>query len=274
MNLKDKLTIWETINISRNPNRPKSLDYINLLFKNFEELHGDRKFSDDESIIAGIAFFENLPIAIIAQQKGSSLKENIQRNFGSPYPEGYRKALRIMKLAEKFNIPIISFIDTPGAYPGISSEERHISESIAVNIQTMSSLKTPIISFIIGEGGSGGALGIAVSDVTIMLENAYYSVISPEGCASILWKDKKYAPKAAELLKISSYELLENKIIDHIIKEPKDGAENNIEFIITQIREYLYNQIKILKKESIENLLNNRYIKYRKIGKFIIKNES
>ena len=272
MNSRDKFNISDIISISRKPSRPKSLDYINLLFKDFQELHGDRKFSDDESIITGIALFENFPIAIIGQQKGSTLKENIKRNFGSPYPEGYRKSLRIMELAEKFNIPVISFVDTPGAYPGIESEERHISESIAVNIKKMSSLKTPIISIIIGEGGSGGALGIAVSDITLMLENSYYSVISPEGCASILWKNKKYSNKAAELLKISSYELLENKIIDYIIKEPKNGAENNIEFVQKQIKEYLYNKITILKKESISNLLNNRYIKYRKIGKFIIKN--
>ncbi|MGB0743757.1 MAG: acetyl-CoA carboxylase carboxyltransferase subunit alpha, partial [Opitutales bacterium] len=195
------LTAWQRVQLSRHPKRPYSLDYIERIFTDFEELHGDRRFREDAAVVGGPAFLEGKPVMVIGQQKGRNTRDNLKRNFGCPHPEGYRKAMRLMEMAEKFNLPVITLIDTPGAYPGIGAEERHVAEAIAVNIRDMSALKVPIVTIVIGEGGSGGALGMAVADEVMILENGYYSVISPEGCAAILWKDRAAAPQAAEALK-------------------------------------------------------------------------
>lgn len=260
------LTPWQKIQLARHPRRPYALDYINAIFQDFQELHGDRSYKDDQAIIGGTATLNGEPVMIIAQQKGRSTKENILRNFGSPNPEGYRKALRLMKMAQKFNIPIISLIDTPGAYPGVESEERHVAEAIAVNIRDMSLLQVPIIAVIIGEGGSGGALGIAVADTVLILENAYYSVISPEGCAAILWKDRSHAPKAAEALKITADKLLELKIVDHIVPEPLGGAHNNPQEAAKELKNLIVSSLQELQAYSVTALIENRYSKYRQMG--------
>lgn len=267
-NIYKNLTTWQRVQLSRHPQRPYSLDYIDTIFENFQELHGDRLFQDDRAIIGGTATLDGEPVMIIAQQKGRNTKENLMRNFGSPNPEGYRKALRLMKLAEKFSIPIISLVDTPGAYPGIGAEERHVAEAIAVNIREMSVLKTPIIAVIIGEGGSGGALGIAVADSVFIFENAYYSVISPEGCAAILWKDRAFAPDAAEALKLSADKLLELNIVDKILKEPLGGAQNDPKEAENTLKKALLEELKVLKRKSADELLEARYQKYRKMGSF------
>src|SRR4051794_14214867 len=221
------LSAWDRIKIARHPKRPFSLDYLESAFTDFTELHGDRLFAEDRAVVGGFARLGPHKVVVIGTQKGRDTKENILRNFGSAHPEGYRKALRLMKIAEKFRLPILTLIDTAGAYPGIGAEERHIAEAIAVNLREMMLLEVPIIATVIGEGGSGGALGIGVADRVLILENAYYSVISPEGCAAILWKDRSAASKAAEALKITAKDLLEMKLVDEIIPEPLGGAHNN-----------------------------------------------
>jgi len=235
----------------------------------FVELRGDRNFADDRAIVGGIAKFENETVMVIGHQKGRTLQENMERNFGMPHPEGYRKALRIMKLAEKFSIPVISFIDTPGAYPGVGAEERGQAEAIAQNLKTMSELKVPIIVVIVGEGGSGGALGIGVGDKVLMLENAIYSVISPEGCASILWRDAAKAPEAAKALKLTARDLLELKVIDEIIDEPLGGAHRDIGFVGRQLAEKIKRYLSELKNLPVEDLLRERYQRFRQLGEFV-----
>src|SRR6476646_1000623 len=226
-NIFSDLSPWQRVQLARHPKRPFTLDYLVSAFSNFEELHGDRLYSDDRAIVGGFAKLGEHKVVVIGTQKGRDTKENIKRNFGSAHPEGYRKALRVMKLADKFGLPIISLIDTAGAYPGIGAEERHIAEAIAVNLREMMLLEVPILAAVIGEGGSGGALGIGVADRVLILENAYYSVISPEGCAAILWKDRAAAPKAAESLKITARNLLELGLVDDIVPEPLGGAHND-----------------------------------------------
>lgn len=262
------LTPWQKIKLSRHPNRPYALDYIQNLVTDFQELHGDRRFGDDPALIGGIGYFQKQPVMVLGQQKGRDIKENIRRNFGSPNPEGYRKALRLMQLAEKFSLPVVSLIDTPGAYPGVGAEERHVDEAIAVNLREMSILRTPILAIVIGEGGSGGALGIGVADRLFVLENAYYSVISPEGCASILWKDPAKAPEASEALKCSASDLKEFSIIDGIIKEPLGGAHNDPQACFQAVRKVLEEKIPILMRLPIEKLLEQRYQKFRNMGVF------
>ena len=258
-------SIMETLALARHIQRPTTLDFINLIFDNFIELHGDRFFADDKAMVGGIAFFEGIPVTVIGQQKGKNTKENIYRHFGMAHPEGYRKALRLMKQAEKFNRPIINLIDTPGAYPGIGAEERGQAEAIAKNLREMSDLKVPIISIITGEGGSGGALGIGVADKILMLENAVYSVISPEGCASILWKDPKKSKEAAENLKISAFDLLKLGLIDEIISEPEQGAHTGIEETANSLKTAIHLHLEKLLKFNPEELIENRYKKYRNI---------
>lgn len=266
--IHDKLTPWQKVQLARHPQRPYSLDYIHFLFEDFQELHGDRLYRDDPAIIGGTAFFEGNPVMVIGQQKGRSTKENLFRNFGCPHPEGYRKALRLMKMAEKFRMPIFTFVDTPGAYPGIGAEERHVAEAIAVNIREMSDLEVPIITTIIGEGGSGGALGVAVADRVLILENAYYSVISPEGCAAILWKDRSHAPRAAEALQITADKLLEQNIVDEIVPEPLGGAHSDPQTAAANLREALRKNLKTLKNQNISELVEQRYAKFRRMGVF------
>ncbi len=258
-------TAWEKVQIARQTDRPKTSDYIEALFDDFIELHGDRNFGDDKAIIGGIGILENIPVTVIGEQKGKNAKENIDRNFGMPEPEGYRKALRLMKQAEKFNRPIITFIDTPGAYPGIGAEERGQGEAIARNIMEMAGLKVPIICIVIGEGSSGGALAIGVGDRIVMLENAIYSILSPEGFASILYKDSTKAKEAAQTMKITAQDLKELNIIDHIIKESKEGIQNNFEKVIMELKKYIIKNIKELEKLGTNQLLVERYEKYRKI---------
>ncbi len=263
-----KLTAWQRVQLSRHPKRPYALDYVNSIFTNFTELNGDRSFGNDQALIGGFAFLEGKPVMIIAQQKGRDTKEKIRRNFGMPQPEGYRKALRLMKMAAKFDLPIICFIDTPGAYPGVKSEERHVSEAIAVNLREMASFKVPVIAIVIGEGGSGGALGIGVADRILILENAYYSVISPEGCAAILWKDRAAAPKAAEALKITSHDLEKLGIVDDVIDEPLGGAHRNPERTIEKVRQAIKKNLEALSELSKKELVEARYEKYRKMGEY------
>jgi acetyl-CoA carboxylase carboxyl transferase subunit alpha len=263
-----KLGIWERVQLSRHPRRPYAMDYVASLCTDFEEIHGDRLFGDDGAMVCGFAKFQNFPIAIVGQQKGRNVRENIQRNFGCPQPEGYRKALRTMRLAEKFSVPLLSLIDTSGAYPGVGSEERHVGEAIAVNIREMSILKTPIIGVVIGEGGSGGALGIGVVDRLLILENSYYSVISPEGCAAILWKDRARAPEAAEALRLDPKRLLHFGIADEILPEPLGGAHLDFEAMAKTLKKALIKYFKELTAISLENLLENRYKRYRSIGDF------
>lgn len=260
------ISAWDRVNIARKAERPKSLDYINKIFTNFIELHGDRYFGDDKSIIGGIAELDEIPVTVIGEQKGKNAKENIERNFGMPNPEGYRKALRLMKQAEKFNRPIITFIDTPGAYPGIGAEERGQGEAIAKNLFEMSQLKVPTISIVIGEGSSGGALALGVTDIIIMLENAIYSILSPEGFASILYKDSSKSSEAAEKMKITSKELKKLGVIDNIVKEPEDGAQEDFETVCQNLKDILKKYIKELSNKTQDELIEQRYEKYRKIG--------
>ena len=258
-----KITAWDRVMLARKPERPKSLDYIKYIFDDFMEFHGDRSFGDDKAIVGGIARIENMPVTVIGEQKGKNVKENMERNFGMPEPEGYRKALRLMKQAEKFKRPIITFIDTPGAYPGMGAEERGQGEAIAKNIMEMSSLKVPIICIIIGEGSSGGALAIAVGDKIVMLENAIYSILSPEGFASILYKDSSKAKEAAENMKATAKDLKSLGIIDKIIKEPEGGAQNDFEKVAKDIKKYILKSIKELDELSEKELIENRYKKFR-----------
>ena len=265
----DNLTPWQRVQVARHPLRPYTFDYIRYLTEDFTELHGDRYFSDDRAIITGFGKWEGeRKVAIIGHQKGRDTKENLLRSFGSAHPEGYRKALRIMKLAEKFSIPIISFIDTPGAYPGIGAEERGQAEAIAVNLMEMAGLATPIVVIVIGEGGSGGALGIGVGDRIYVLENAYYSVISPEGCAAILWKENSKTPEAAQALRLTARDLLDLGVIDGIIPEPLGGAHRDFEQTAENIRAAVNESLEILKPLSAKELLEKRYEKFRKMGVF------
>jgi acetyl-CoA carboxylase carboxyl transferase subunit alpha len=260
------LSPWQKVQIARHPKRPYALDYVDALFENFQELHGDRQYADDRALIGGTAFFQGQAIMVIAQQKGRDTKENIQRNFGMAQPEGYRKALRLMRLAEKFGLPVITFIDTPGAFPGIESEERHVSEAIAVNLREMAMLRVPSIAIVIGEGGSGGALGIGVTDRVLIFENSYYSVISPEGCAAILWKDRAAAPQAAEALKINADQLEKLGVVDEVIPEPFGGAHTDPKQAADALRGALVTHLKVLRALSTEQLLEARYDRYRHLG--------
>ncbi|QUI25556.1 acetyl-CoA carboxylase carboxyltransferase subunit alpha [Vallitalea pronyensis] len=255
---------WDKVQLVRMAERPTAEDYIHLIFDDFIELHGDRLYGDDQAIIGGIGKLNGMPVTVIGQQKGRTTKENIDRNFGMPHPEGYRKALRLMKQAEKFRRPIICFVDTPGAHCGIGAEERGQGEAIARNLYEMSMLKVPIISIVIGEGGSGGALAVAVSDQVWMLENAIYSILSPEGFASILWKDSKRAQEAAEVMKITADDLLELGIIEKIIEEPNGGAHNSLDEISEMLQDYLMQALGELGTLSQDELINKRYDRYRR----------
>ena len=263
-----KLTAWQISQLARHTQRPYTLDYIQGIFSDFQELHGDRAFADDPAIVGGLAKFEGQTVMVIGHQKGRDVKERQYRNFGMPRPEGYRKALRLYKLAEKFNIPIITLIDTPGAYPGIGAEERGQSEAIARNLYVMAELKTPIIGVIIGEGGSGGALALGVVDHLIMLENSTYSVISPEGCASILWKSADKASEAAETLGITSDRLKALGLVDHILNEPLGGAHRDPAAVMEKLRTVLIDELKSLKARSIPKLLERRLERLMSYGKF------
>ena len=263
------LTPWQRVQLARHSKRPYTLDYLQTTFSDFAELHGDRLFSDDRAIVGGFARLDDYKVVVIGTQKGRETKENILRNFGSAHPEGYRKALRLMRLADKFGLPIITLIDTAGAYPGIGAEERHIAEAIAVNLREMMLLEVPIIAAVIGEGGSGGALGIGVADRVLILENAYYSVISPEGCAAILWKDRAAAAKAAEALKITAKDLHELGLVDEIISEPLGGAHNDPATTAKTLKRHLLKHLKQLHKQSTTDRLKQRYDKYRSYGQFL-----
>ena len=267
------LGAWDRVKIARHPKRPFMLDYIALAFSDFSELHGDRAYADDRALIGGLAQLGDHKVVVIGTQKGRDTKENIRRNFGSAMPEGYRKALRLMQLAEKFRLPIISLIDTPGAYPGIGAEERHVGEAIAVNLREMMTLDTPIVAAVIGEGGSGGALGIGVADVVLMLENSYYSVITPEGCAAILWKERAAVAKAAEALKISAKELLTLGLIDEIVPESAGGAHNDAAETAGNLKSALLRHLEELKKVPNSDRLKMRYAKFRAYGQFTEKKE-
>lgn len=267
--LEDNLTPWHRISIARDNNRPTAKDYIERIITSFIELHGDRTFSDDSAVLCGLGELEGIPVTIIAEQKGKSTKENIKRNFGMPHPEGYRKALRFMKSAEKFNRPIICFIDTPGAFCGVGAEERGQGQAIAQNLLEMFNLKVPIISIVIGEGGSGGALALGVADRVLMLKNSVYSILSPEGFATILWKDSTRAKEAANVMKVTSLDLKKYGIIDSIIEENDSDGELNLEKIAKDMKNYFIQQIKILKDYNPEKLMDMRYEKYRKMGEFI-----
>jgi acetyl-CoA carboxylase carboxyl transferase subunit alpha len=264
-----KLTSWQKTQIARHPQRPNTDDYIAMIFEDFTELHGDRLFGDDKSMIAGLARLEGRSVIVIGHQKGKSVKERITRNFGMPHPEGYRKALRIMQLAEKFNKPIITFVDTPGAYPGVGAEERGQSEAIARNLLVMSQLKVPIISVVIGEGGSGGALAISVADRLLMLEYSIYSVITPEGCAAILWNDAAKTAEAAEALKMTASDLLQLKMIEEVIPEPSGGAHRDPQKVAETVSKTVCKQLSALEAIPPEERLLQRYNRLRKIGTFI-----
>lgn len=261
--MSKKIKAWDRLTIARMVERPNAEDYIKLIFNNFFELHGDRNYRDDKAIIGGIGLLEYIPVTIVGIQKGKNLKENMERNFGSPYPEGYRKALRLMKQAEKFKRPIICFINTSGAYCGVEAEERGQGEAIARNLLEISQLTVPIISIIIGEGGSGGAIALACGDRVWALENSIYSILSPEGFASILLKDPSKAQEVSEIMGITSYDLLEKGIIEKIIKEPAGGAQNDINFVANEIKTNLINEIKLLQSKTVRELLNQRYLRFR-----------
>lgn len=262
------LTPWQRVQIARHTNRPFMLDYVALAFTDFYELHGDRHIGDDASMPGGFARIGNQRVVVIGHQKGRDTKENLKRNFGSAHPEGYRKALRLMKLAEKFGLPVITLIDTPGAFPGIGAEERNIAEAIAFNLREMMLLKVPVIAVVLGEGGSGGALGIGVADRVLMLENAYYSVISPEGCAAILWKHRKHAPEAAEAMKLVAPDLKKLNLIDDVVQEPTGGAHHNHQATADAFKATVLNHLEELKKLSVQKLLDQRYEKFRAFGEW------
>ena len=263
------LSPWETVQVARHQDRPYTRDYLNLVFDEFVELHGDRKFGDDRAMLTGFAKLEDQKVMVIGHQKGRTVKERTECFFGCAHPEGYRKAMQKMQLAAKFKLPVICFIDTPGAYPGVGAEERGQAWVIAENMYEMSRLETPIICIVIGEGGSGGALGIGVGDRVAMLEHSYYSVISPEGCAGILWKSHEHAPKAADALKFTSKHLPELGVIDDIIAEPLGGAHRDHQQMAIQIKQYLLENLRQLKNNSVEDLLAQRYEKFRAMGKFL-----
>ena len=261
-----KLDTWQIVQVARHPNRPHTSDYIKRIFNDFDELHGDRQFGDDASIIGGIGLLENIPVMVIGHEKGRDTDEKVKRNFGMTNPEGYRKAKRLMNLAEQFSLPVVTFVDTAGAYPGVEGEERCQSEAIARNLATMSELKTPILVIVSGEGGSGGALAISVGDHLSMLEYSIYSVASPEACASIIWRSSEKAPDAAEAMKVSSSELKKINIVDEIIQEPLGGAHRDYDLMSENIKGSLIRNLSILNKLSIEDLLERRYKRILSIG--------
>jgi acetyl-CoA carboxylase carboxyl transferase subunit alpha len=268
------LTAWQRVQLARHPKRPFTLDYFISTFTHFSEIHGDRLFAEDRAVVGGFAKLDGRKVVVIGTQKGRDTKDNIRRNFGSAHPEGYRKALRLMRLADKFGLPIITLIDTAGAYPGIGAEERHIAEAIAVNLREMMLLEVPIIAVVIGEGGSGGALGIGVADRVMILENAYYSVISPEGCAAILWKERAAAEKAAAALKITAKDLLELGLVDEIIPEPLGGAHNDPKTTAESLKKHLLTNLGTLQQLSVEERLKQRYAKFRAHGRFTEKQKA
>ena len=263
------LTPWQRVQLARHPKRPYTLDYLKLACSDFHELHGDRLFSDDHAVVGGFARLDDHRVMVVGTQKGRETKENILRNFGSAHPEGYRKALRLMRLANKFGLPIITFIDTAGAYPGIGAEERHIAEAIAVNLREMMLFDVPIIAAVIGEGGSGGALGIGVANRVLILENAYYSVISPEGCAAILWKDRSATMKAAAALRITAPDLLELGLVDEIVPEPLGGAHNDSKTTIANLKQVLLKHLTEILALAPADRLKQRYAKFRAYGHFV-----
>jgi len=262
------LSSWQISLLARHPQRPYTIDYISRIFTNFEELHGDRMYADDSAIVGGIARLEGKPVMVIGHQKGRDTTEKVKRNFGMPQPEGYRKAMRLMQTAERFKLPVITFIDTPGAYPGIEAEERGQSEAIARNLFVMAQLKTPIICTVIGEGGSGGALAIGMGDRIAMLQYSTYSVISPEGCSSILWKSAKHAEDAAEAMGITSKRLKELNLIDKIIKEPLGGAHRDVDATAKNIKNFLAESVEFFEKEPLDKLLEQRYVRLMSFGNF------
>ncbi|MDD3089138.1 MAG: acetyl-CoA carboxylase carboxyltransferase subunit alpha [Candidatus Omnitrophica bacterium] len=264
----NNLSPWQKVQLSRHPDRPYTLDYIGAIAEDFIEIHGDRHFSDDKALIAGLVTIGGRKLMIMGHQKGRDMKENLMRNFGCAHPEGYRKAMRLMRFAEKFGIPIVTLIDTPGAYPGIGAEERGQAEAIAFNLREMSGLKVPILGFVIGEGGSGGALGIGVGDRVYVLENAYYSVISPEGCAAILWRERTKASLAAKCLKLTAPELLELGIIDGVVPEPLGGAHRNLTETAANMKKIIIKSLDELSRLDPDTLVDERYKKYREIGVF------
>jgi acetyl-CoA carboxylase carboxyl transferase subunit alpha len=264
----DNLNAWQRVQIARHVQRPFALDYVERCFTNWNELHGDRLFGDDKAMPCGIAMLGEHRCIVITNQKGRNTKENVLRNFGCAHPEGYRKALRLMQLGEKFHLPVISLIDTPGAFPGIGSEERHIAEAIAVNLREMMKLRVPILAAVIGEGGSGGALGIGVADHVMILENAYYSVISPEACSAILWKDRRHAAEAAEALKLTGQDLMRLNVVDEIVSEPDGGAHRDHEKVAEILGHALRSNLERLLKIPINQLLKKRYEKFRRLGDF------
>ena len=266
----DRMQPWDRVQMARHPERPTTLDYIEYIFSDFLELHGDRLYGDDAALVAGIAKFQGTPVTVIGHQRGKDTKENIRRNFGMPHPEGYRKALRLMKQADKFKRPIITFIDTKGAYPGKAAEERGQSEAIARNLMEMAGLNVPIICIVIGEGGSGGALGLGIGDRIYMLENSTYSVISPEGASSILWKDAGLAQQAAESMKITSYDLKELNVIDEVIPEVRGGAHRDVEYQANEIEKVIESSLKELSALENSQLLEERFNKYKSIGDYAL----
>jgi acetyl-CoA carboxylase carboxyl transferase subunit alpha len=263
------LTAWQRVQIARHVQRPFALDYIERCFTDWTELHGDRLFADDRAMPSGLARLGPYRCVVITHQKGRNTKENVMRNFGCAHPEGYRKALRLMKMAEKFGMPVISLIDTPGAYPGIGSEERHIAEAIAVNLREMMNLRVPSIAAVIGEGGSGGALGIGVADRVLIMENAYYSVISPEACSAILWRDRRHAAEAAEALKLTAQDLLKLGVVDEVVPEPEGGAHRDYDSAAATLGLALRQNLESLLEQPIEQVLKKRYKKFRALGNFI-----
>ena len=262
------LSANQKVQLARHPDRPYTLDYIERVFTDFIELHGDRRFADDNAIVGGFAKLDGKPVMVIGSQKGRNTKDNVLRNFGYAHPEGYRKAMRLMRLAEKANAPVITLIDTPGAYPGIASEERHVGEAIAVNLREMFDIKVPILAIVIGEGGSGGALGIGVGNRILIMENSYYSVITPEGCAAILWKDRSRSPEAAEALQITAENLVQLGIGDEIIKEPLGGARKDFDAVAKSLKTAITKTLKQFDGMSVEEIKNDRYEKFRKISAF------
>jgi acetyl-CoA carboxylase carboxyl transferase subunit alpha len=264
----DNLTAWQRVQIARHVQRPFALDYIERCFTDWMELHGDRLFADDRAMPSGLARLGPHRCVVITHQKGRNTKENVMRNFGCAHPEGYRKALRLMRLAEKFGMPVVSLIDTPGAFPGIGSEERHISEAIAVNLREMMTLRVPVVAAVIGEGGSGGALGIGVADRVLIMENAYYSVISPEACSAILWRDRRHAPEAAEALKLTAGDLLRLGVVDEVVPEPEGGAHRDYDLAAANLGTALRQNLERLIDQPIDQVLKKRYKKFRALGNF------
>lgn len=267
--LRQEVSAWDHVQFSRHERRPYTLDYLRRIFQNFRELHGDRRYADDPAMVGGMAVLESLPVMVIGQQKGRNTKERLYRNYGMPKPEGYRKAIRLMELAERFNRPIITFVDTPGAYPGIGAEERGQAEAIAYNLRTMAQLRVPIIVTVLGEGGSGGALAIGVGDRILMLEHSIYSVISPESCSAILWKDQEHAREAAEALKLTARDLLHYRVIDEIVPEPADGAHHDWDQAAALVKTALIRNLSQVSNLDAEARLRARFEKFRQMGEFL-----